>query len=480
MATVRKNIVLNIINTVSGIVFPIITFPYAARVLLPQGLGAFNFMYGIVENIILLTSFGIPLYAVKEIARLRTDLRRRNQTTAELLTLSATLCLGGYIAVWLLGAYAPELRQHSATFYVISCGIFFNAIGANWFYQGIEEFGYITLRIILLRILAAAGLFIFVRTPDDLLIYAVVMIGTGAAGNLINFIHLRSFIPVSSVAWRNLEFRRYFRPLSHAFALSVILVLYQLLNTVMLGFMTAETQVGYYSAANRIIQIVITCITCAGAVLLPRCSALVSEGRTEEFKAMAGLSLRYTIAFALPAMAGILILAAPINLIFCGEAFLPSEAILRILAPVVLILGISNILSIQILYPLGKIRLIIMASAAGTLLNIILNLLFIPRLQADGAALALLAAEVTILAVQICAGRKHIPVEWRSVRCRNYIVSSLVMAGFLTLTAPLVEHPLPRLIYGVISGAAVYLLLLALLRDSLVEPVLHYLGARKK
>ena len=205
MASLKANVFLNFVNTITGIVFPVITFPYAARVLLPEGIGAVNFYQSIVNYIILLTSLGIPMYAVREVAKFRDDIEKRNRVTVEITLLSLFLSLGGYILVWLLGEYVPQIQQQESLFYVLSSGILFTAIGVNWFYQAVEDFKFITIRALVFRLLAAVALFLFVKTKDDLLIYAFVIIGSTVGNNFINFIHLRTYIPVCRISWQQLQ-----------------------------------------------------------------------------------------------------------------------------------------------------------------------------------------------------------------------------------------------------------------------------------
>lgn len=131
-------------NTMTGIIFPIVTFPYAARILMPEGIGIVNFQLSIITNIVLLTSLGIPMYAVREVARHRDDIALRNKTTVEILLLSVILCLMGYVLVWALGAFVPQINQNLGIFYVLSLSIVFTAIGVNWFYQAIEDFMFMT------------------------------------------------------------------------------------------------------------------------------------------------------------------------------------------------------------------------------------------------------------------------------------------------------------------------------------------------
>ena len=194
MTSVKNNILLNGLNTITGIVFPVITFPYAARILLPDGIGAINFLNSIISYIVILTSIGIPMYAVKEIAKYRDDKEQRDKITIEIIILSTFLCLLGYIGVWILAKFVPQIHQQATLFYILSLTILFTAIGVNWFYQGIEDFKYITIRAIIIRSLAAIALFIFVKDSSDLLIYGWILVGSTVGNNIINFIHLRKYL----------------------------------------------------------------------------------------------------------------------------------------------------------------------------------------------------------------------------------------------------------------------------------------------
>ena len=58
--SIKINFVFNLINTVTSLLFPLITFPYVSRILLPEGIGIINFYQSIVQYIVLLSSLGIP------------------------------------------------------------------------------------------------------------------------------------------------------------------------------------------------------------------------------------------------------------------------------------------------------------------------------------------------------------------------------------------------------------------------------------
>lgn len=471
MASVKGNIILNGLNTITGIIFPIITFPYAARILLPEGIGVINFLNSIVSYIVLLTSIGIPMYAVKEVAKYRDDIEKRNRITIEIILLSVLLCLIGYIAVWFLATFVPQIQKQSALFYILSLTVLFTAIGVNWFYQGIEDFKYITIRAIIIRTLSAVSLFIFVKDSSDLIIYGLIIVGATVGNNIINFIHLRKFVNCKELKFKELSVFRHIKPALQVFVFNLITSLYIQLNSIMLGFMSGDDAVGYFSAGTKISHLGLTIITSLGTVLLPRCSHLIKSGDKEGFRSVINKSLNVTLALSLPMMAGLMVLAAPITFIFCGSEFMNSIPVLYLNAPVIVFISLTNVMGIQILYPLDKINIVIWSVSGGALSNLILNLILIPFYGATGAAISTLIAEFTVLVIQLFAGCKYYPFEIKKIFNFKYILGTLIMVVIVYLATHAINSYPIQLLLGATVGVVIYGLFLIISRDSLMVEI---------
>lgn len=467
MASVKSNVILNGINSLTSIAYPVITFPYAARVLLPEGIGAVSFFNSIIGYIVLLTSLGIPMYAVREVAKYRDDKEKRDRITLEILALSFVLCLLGYVAVWILATFVPEIHSRSGLFYVLSLSIVFTTIGVNWFYQGIEDFKFVTIRAVLVRTLAAVSLFIFVKDSGDLLIYGVIVVGSTVGNNFINFVHLRKHVDFGLFSLRRLGIKRHVKPALEIFALSLIISLYLQLNMVMLGFMSGDEQVGFYTAGTKIPGIALTVITSLGTVLLPRCSNLIQNGNREEFSTLINKSLGVTLALSLPLMVGGMALAEPLIRVFGGEEFLPSVPVLYLNAPVIVFISLSNLTSMQILYPMDRIGIVISGVSAGAISNVILNIILIPGFGAIGAAVATLVAEFAVIAVEIVRGKKYFPFKFRDIFQPSYIIASMVMGGSVAAWSMIMESDAWKLAGGLTIGFIVYAGMLYLMKDNL-------------
>lgn len=480
MPSLKTNIVLNFINTLTGIIFPVITFPYASRILQPEGIGTINFLQSIVNYIILLTSIGIPMYAVREVARYRDDIEKRNRTTVEILLLSLLLCVPGYLFVWLMDAYIPQIGKQTEVFYILSIAILFTSLGINWFYQAIEDFKFITIRAIIFRIVCLALLFLCVHTPEDLAAYAWILVGSTVGNNFINFIHLRKFILFRQIKWKRLQLKQHLKPALHIFILNIVISLYTNLNTIMLGFMQDETAVGYYTAGNKISHIALTVIASLGVVMLPRCANLVETERMKEFASVTKKAYLLVWGFSLPCLCGLILLASPIIDIFCGVEFMNATSVLQWTAPIILFIGLTNVIGIQILYPLGKENIVIWSTIGGAVLNMLLNFWLIPAYSYTGAGISTFCAELIVLMIQFIGGRKYIPFSFFERSLWKYLCATLIMglAVYIT-TIFLTTGPLVSFTASTLAGIFTYAIMLWLLHDNLLNEIISYVIQKK-
>ena len=477
MSSLKGNIILNYINTISGLIFPIITFPYAARVLLPEGIGVVNFQNSIIGYIVLLTSLGIPLYGVREIAKCRNDLELRDRTTVEITLLSIVLCLLGYIAVWLLGEFVPRISEELTLFYILSLTIIFTAIGVPWFYQGVEDFLFIIVRGLIIRTLCALCLFIFVKDKSDLLIYGLIIVGSTVGNNLVNFVHLRKYVQLSRIQWKQLNITKHIKPAFRIFLLTVVISIYVRLNIIMLGFMVDDRTVGLYTAGMKLTYLIRVVVTSLGAVMLPRCSHLIGEKKFKEFNAVIAKSYHLMMFSAIPLTLGIILLARPITLCFCGEDFIDTIPVVIYTAPTIIFISVTNIIGIQILYPYGKENLVIVSTLIAAVLNVVLNILLIPPFAAIGAALSTLLSEFFVLVVQVKLGKDYIPFKFIDKQIIIYLFAAFLMT-LSVLLCFVIDNIWAQLFVATALGSIVYFAVLYMKKDAVLQDVIGMLLVR--
>ena len=294
--SVKTNYFFNLLNTGTQLLFPLITFPYASRIMQADGIGQVNFFSSIVSYISLFTCLGIPMYALREIARVRDNVVEMNKTAVEVLILHALLTLGGYIVVAIICITVTKVQSNIPLFLILSSTIFFTAIGCEWFYQGMEDFEYITIRGLIVKLISIVLLFLLVRTKDDLLWYGAYTVFGVLGGNIFNFFRLRKYIHKQNVRIRELHPFRHLKPALHVFVFNVITSIYLQLNTIFLGFMKNPTAVGYFTAGTKIVYVALGVSSAFGSVMLPHLSNLLAEKKIEKFKTMAQKAFSFIFA----------------------------------------------------------------------------------------------------------------------------------------------------------------------------------------
>lgn len=465
--SIKNNFLLNLSTIITGLLFPLITFPYASRILMADGIGQVQFFQSIIDYVSLCTALGIPLYAVREIARIRDNKELRSRTTIEILLLHAILTLVGYIVVFILAKTVAKIEIDASLFFLLSTTLFFNTIGVAWFYQAIEDFKYITLRSLFVRILSLVALFIFVKTKQDLFYYAGILVIGTVGNNIFNFFRLRKYIKLSKGEFKRLNLLRHLIPALKIFILNLVISIYVNLDSVMLGFLKNEESVGYYAAATRLTKAILGIVSSLGAVLLPRFSNMITNGQKEEFQLLANKAASFTIALSLPMSVGLIFMAAPIIHIFCGNGFEPSILTLKLVAPIVLFIGLSGIIGMQILYPQGREKYVIISTMVGACINLLINYLLIPQYGQYGAALGTVIAEFMVTVIMILLGRKYLPINILSKQNLHYLIGSIVISILLAFLFVFPLHEVNYLLIGILLSVIVYYAYLLMIKDTL-------------
>lgn len=470
--SVKVNYILNLINTGTQMLFPLITFPYVCRVIEADGIGQINFFQSIISYISLFTCLGIPMYAIREIARDRSDVVQMNRTAMEILLLHSMLTLVGYAIVAILSLTVPQIQVNIPLFLILSLTIFFTAIGCEWFYQGIEDFKYITIRGLIIKTVSVVLLFIFVKSKTDLLYYGCYTVFGVLGGNIFNFFRLRKYIHRENIIFSELHIKRHVKPVLKVFSFSVVTSIYLQLNTVLLGFLKNALAVGYFAAATKVMQMLLTMSACLGSVMMPRASHLIAENKEDEFNRLIQKSYDFTLAIALPMTIGLIFCAPSLITALCGVKFEHSILPSQIIAPIILMVAISNVFGIQVLFPKGKINIVTLCCGIGAVADLILNLCLIPFFSYIGTSIAYLGAEVATTVSMYFIGRRYIPIIYFKKSHLTYTLGCIVMAFVLYGLSLLQQPTLIILLLQGCCGVLAYFIILCICKDEMLVQIL--------
>ena len=464
--SVKFNFIMNVILTASTFIFPLITFPYISRILLPAGVGKVNFATSLVSYFSMIAMLGVPTYGIRACAQVRDDREELSRTVHEIFFIN--LVMGVLVSIVYFAALAtvPRLRADYALFAVMSTTILFNVIGMEWLYKGLEQYSYITVRSIVFKVIGLILMFLFVKSEKDYVIYGAITIVAGVGSNFLNFLKLPEIIDLRPVGHYNL--RRHWRVIMVFFMMSVATTIYTNLDTVMLGFMKDDTEVGYYTASVKVKSILVSFVTALSTVLLPRVSYYIEHGLKEEFQKVSRKALNFVVVVAVPVVVYFTLYAKESILLLSGTEFMGAVEPMKIIMPTVLFIGITNVLGIQILVPLGREMAVCISVMVGAVVDLMINAVCIPNMASSGAAFGTVIAELAVLVVQCWILRTQIREFMKDVQWFK-ILAAMAAAAFLSAGVKSLQiHNFLILCVSWVVFAAVYGMILIILKENFV------------
>lgn len=396
--SLKLNVIMNSILTMSSFIFPLITFPYVSRVLSPVGTGKVAFATSFISYFSMIAQLGIPTYGIRVCAQVRDDKIKLSKTVHELLFVNMITTILSYIGLVFALIFIPRLQADKPLYIVISITILLNSIGMEWLYKALEQYTYITIRSILFKFIGLIAMFILVHEQKDYIFYGFITIFATSASNVLNFVNAHKYIEPRYIG--GYEIRKHLKPIGVFFAMSIAATIYTNIDSVMLGFMTSDADVGYYNAAVRIKTIMVSIVTSLGAVLLPRAAYYIEHGLIDEFYRITSKALNFVFLLASPMMIYFMIFAKEGIFFLSGDSYAGSIVPMQVIMPTILLIGITNISGIQMLIPLGKEKVVLYSEVAGAAVDVIINALLIPSMASVGAAIGTLIAELVVLIVQ--------------------------------------------------------------------------------
>ncbi|MCI9215778.1 MAG: flippase [Dorea sp.] len=476
--SVKFNFIMNFIMTASSVLFPIITFPYISRVLLSEGNGKVAFASSVITYFNMFASLGIPTYGIRACAKVRDDRERLSKTVQELLIINSgtMLITCAVFAASLL--FVPKFAEEKELLLINGIGMVLNMFAINWLFNALEQYAYITVCNLAVKIVSLGLMFALVREADDYIIYGAITMIASSASYIFNFIYARRFITFKKQG--EYKFLVHIKPILIFFATSAAINVYTNLDVIMLGFMKGDREVGYYNAAIKVKTILVTLITSLGTVLLPRLSYYVKKGEEKAFYNMVGKAVNFVVLIGVPLTLYFGIFAKESILFLAGNDFLGATAPMIILMPTLLLIGLSNITGIQILTPQNKEQQVLYSILCGAGIDFLLNLVLIPRYSSSGAAFATVMAELFVLIVQCLYLKDILQKVTVYVSLKKILAAAALASGAGVMVKILMEmHVFFQLVISAFVYFGFYGGVLVITREKMIWEVLDMIILKK-
>ena len=471
------NAALNGLQSALNLIFPLITFPYVSRILSVEGMGIYNFSSTYVGYFLLIAGLGINTYAIREGAKLRDDYGKMSDFSSEVFSLNMISTLIAYILLILSLLIFKVLNNYSLCILIFSIQILFTTLGTNWLYVIYEDYAYITTRNIVFKIISIVLLFVFVKKETDYLIYAWITVLASVGSNLLNYIHVKSFINLR-FSWKT-NWKVHVKPTLIIFASAIAVNIYVSSDNTILGLIKGEREVGIYSVSVKIYTIVASLLTAILTVTIPRLSALYGKKIFSEYKSILNKLIDLLIVLTFPAMTGLMMLSKNIVVIIAGRKYIQASNSLAIIAWAILFSLFSWVFSDCVLLPAKREKYLLKSTIITAIFNVMINLFFIPLWSYDGASLSTVLAEGLSVAMNAYYGKDILKKSLTKKTFVKNILDALIGCIVVLLICYLVNLSVKSFVVGILISVPLsiigYFITLVLCNNLTVKEAVKYM-----
>lgn len=394
--SVKKNFVFNIILLLSQYIIPLIVFPYISRVFGVEKIGLVNFADSIVNYFILFSTMGMTLIGIRETAKNLNKPSELNKVFSELLLLHIIVTFA--VLIFYIGSifYFEKFNNHIVLYLIGASKLVFNVFLIEWFFRGIENFKFITIRSVFIKVIYVISLFILVKTKDDYGVYFLLTCGTVVLNGLVNSWYSRKYV---SLVFNKLNLKRHLKSFFTIGVYMILTSMYTTFNVIYLGMVSNDISVGYYTTSLKLYAIILGLFSALNMVLIPRLSSLIADDNQLAFNELVNKSISFVCVFCFPVIMCGVVLAPQIIFILAGSGYEGAILCFRIIIPLIFIVGIAQILSNQILMSFKRDKDLAITSFIGAVIGISLNIILVPLYNEIGTSFVVLISELCVTAI---------------------------------------------------------------------------------
>ena len=452
--SIKKSYIYNLILTSINMIFPLITAPYLSYTLGAENIGKVNYATSIVNWFILFASFGIPRYGIREIARNRDNKENLSNSFWNLLIIQTILSIISIIVYLVIILNLQAFQSEINLYLIMIVLIVLNIFSIDWFYQGIEQYGYITIRNAIVKVLSILLIFLMIKRTEHYIIYALISILGLSFNNILNYLNTKKYIEKRITKFKLIY---YIKELRIYFMTTLVIALYTRLDQTFIGALSQE-DLAYYIRSKTVQSIGINIVDSLITVFVPRTAYLV-KNNYKEYVNIVNKSINYIYILAFPCVAGLFLLSTEIMIIFGGREFIPASYSLKIISIIVLISSIGTWQVNQILIPNKQEKIALNIQILAAVVSIVSNIILIPRYSYIGAAITAVLTESILVVVEgfiiknIC---KKINIKYISSSFIKYIIATVFMCIWIIFIKNILKNNISILIISLTTSPIIY------------------------
>ncbi|WP_203619578.1 oligosaccharide flippase family protein [Apilactobacillus nanyangensis] len=455
-----KNFLYNAAYQIFLLMVPLLTTPYLARVLGPNGVGINSYTNSIMQYFVLFGCLGTNLYANRKIAFVRDNEDELSKTFWEIFILRI-LMLSMSFVIFLFFVFSSN-SQYEAYYVAQSITLVATMFDVSWFFMGIENFSVTVVRNFIVKIITLICIFAFVKSSSDLFLYILIISLSLLFGNLTMIPNLNKYVKKIDV--KSINIKNHLLPSLLLFIPEVATQIYLVLNKTMLGIIISVQASGFYDQSDKIIKIVLAIVTATGTVMLPHVANAFINGDRSKTKEYLYDCFSIVTMISVPLFMGIASVSSKLVPLFFSSKFISVAPLLRIESIVILLIAWSNAIGVQYLLPTNQTKKYTTSVILGSIANLLLNVPFIIFFNTLGAIFATVLSELVVTIYQLYSIKKQISFKSLFKGIYKYMLSGIVMFVVTSFLNDLWPLTWGYLFMEIFVGAFVYILLTIILK----------------
>lgn len=464
-----KNYIYNTLYQILVLIAPIITTPYVSRVLGVTNIGIYNYVQSIATYFVLFGAMGTSLYGQREIAYVNDDREKRSNTFWEIVIFRIITVFLATLIYFVIFCFN---REYIGLYRILIFEIIASAIDISWFYMGIQDFKITVIRNSIIKVIGIILVFELVKSKEDIPVYTVCLTVPILIGNISLWFGLKKHINVNfnDLTDRIKGISSRLKPILGFFIPQIALEVYLVLDKTMIGIFGSNIdQVGFYTQAQKIVTIILRIVTSLGTVMLPLMASIFAQGDLNKINQNIQKSFHFTLLLSSSLLFGIDSVAPTFVPFFLGEGYDLVVPLIYYISPIMIIVGISNVLGNQFLLPTKHQKEFTISIVSGACVNFTLNFILIRYFDAIGASMATVAAEATVALVQCYYVRKRIDLKQCFKPMLKYLCFGLIMFVCVRHLSLLNTNSFFLLVFQIVVGMIIYAILLIISKDEIIS-----------
>lgn len=431
---------------------------YLARVLGVEGFGKISFALAISMYFLLFTNLGLDIFGTREIAR------QKDKTvnyTNHILSIKFVASIMSFLLIVILLFFIPKPTEVKSLILLYGLSLFAMVLSIEWIFIGLEKMEIVALSRILRQVFYVLFIFLTIRSPQKILLVPLIYSGSILlASGVLSYFFIRGYgfykPQLNLSVWRNM--------LKQSLPLGISLIvikIYYGIGIIVLGFMKEDEMVGWYSAAYRIVLLLIGFASLFGSSLLPAMSRYYKESLTKLSK-LVSVSVKITLFFGLPLAVGGTVLAKDLIDFIYGTSYINSVLAFQILVWSVFMVYFNAPYAFSLI-ACDRQKEYLYAVSAGAVASLFLNFLLISMYGFIGAAISAVICEITVLGLMLLYSTKIVGFNQQ-----KYLVKVAIASIFMGLVIHFLQaHLFLRILIGILTYLSSMLILRAIKKEEL-------------